>query len=92
MNGSEKQIKWAEDIRATATKAIFRFVEVDVAKMKAQAIHKGMSQEQADASEVEFVNAAQATVEMFQRQDDAKWWIDRSNNTVKQWMMEARNG
>lgn len=92
MNGSEKQVKWAEDIRTKAMQAMTKFVEVELPAMKASAIRRGMSQEQADANLAEFVSAAETTIASFQSREDASWWIDRSNYTVKQWMREAVNG
>ncbi len=90
MNGSEKQIKWAEDIKATAIVTIEQFRDSDVPAMMTKAMKQGMDEATAQARKSEFDSAISKTLAVLSAQTDARWWIDRSNNiSAKHWMREA---
>lgn len=72
MKGSEKQIKWAEDIKENFYKASFRTVILRGDDVEAVLKTMAESEIEADRRDYDIYTRIMAV-------EDAKWWIDNRN-------------
>ena len=83
MKGTEKQIKWAGDIRARKL--------AEIAKMLAWAEAEATKQGKDTPAEIASMMAEYHALETkVAAQDMATWWIDRQDWTAQQLLREAR--
>lgn len=77
LTGSEKQIKWATTIRATALRSMSEFIATDVI---AQAHTHGIEQSKIDEAAAMYLGL----VNKVMAHTSASWWIDRRNDSPRQ--------
>jgi len=76
MNGSEKQVKWAEDIKAETAKKIVIFRDHYQARYEQKAIP-------ADDERWQNITDANNALAYMERQQESKWFIDNLRNFGK---------
>lgn len=85
MNGSEKQVRWAEDIKAKFNEDMTdRFAELD------KLFSKLPEEKKAEVGPV--LDAEREVVSKINAQEDAKFWIDNRNQLGKHFVEEVRTG
>ncbi len=85
MNGSKKQIRWANDIKAKFNnKMADRFAEIQ------KLYNKASAEKQAIGKPI--IEATHKAVEKINTQTDAKFWIDNRLNLNKHFVEKVRKG
>lgn len=74
MKSSEKQVKWAKDIKAEAILAVQNLAL------------QGMKQKGGEAGTIAFRPIIKETIDRLNHRDEAKWWIDNRDGTGQQWI------
>lgn len=90
MNGSEKQIKWAEDIKANVMSGMEAYREM----LAARFVRRNL--DESNPRRIEQTEAFDTCKAFFAAQTEAKWWIDNMRSAdvddgfVGTWAMRAR--
>lgn len=90
MNGSEKQVKWAEDIKAEVMTKMAGHREV----LAARFVRRNL--DESNPRRIEQMEAFDACMAYFLAQTEAKWWIDNMRSVevddmfINTWTMRAR--
>ncbi len=90
MNGTEKQIKWAEDIKTS----VMSGMEAHREMLAARFVRRNL--DESNPRRIEQTEAFDACMSYFAAQTEAKWWIDNMRGAevddgfVSTWAMRAR--